>query len=316
VPLASVVLIFLNEERFIEEAVRSVCNQQFADWELILVDDGSTDRSTGMARDFAERHRRIRYVDHPRHENRGMSASRNLGVAHATAPYIAFLDADDVWVPEKLAEQVALLENMSDVAMVVGARRYWYSWDPAATKDDFVMLTGGVADGCRLDPPDAALLLQPLGPRPNAGMDLLVRRSVYEAVGGFEEQFRGLFDDQAFIVKVFLRFPIYISSRAWLRYRQHSASSIGRMTKTDYWRSRSAFLDWFRQDEGRLVDVRVNAEVRRARRQLPYQRLKDRLWDSIPHEVKRRVKLAFSERAQARRSRRAKTGFARYDPDG
>jgi glycosyltransferase involved in cell wall biosynthesis len=50
-----------------------------------------------------------------------MSASRNLGAAHATAPYIAFLDADDVWMPDKLAEQVDLLERMPDVAMVCGA---------------------------------------------------------------------------------------------------------------------------------------------------------------------------------------------------
>src|SRR6516165_6057064 len=98
-------MIFLNEERFLEEAVQSVFDQRLADWELILVDDGSTDRSTQMARDLAARDKRIRYVDHPGHENRGMSATRNLGVACATAPYIAFLDADDVWTSDKLTEQ-------------------------------------------------------------------------------------------------------------------------------------------------------------------------------------------------------------------
>jgi glycosyltransferase involved in cell wall biosynthesis len=56
-----------------------------------------------------------------------MSASRNLGAAHATAPYITFHDADDVWLPGKLAEQVELLESMPDVAMVCGALIYWYS---------------------------------------------------------------------------------------------------------------------------------------------------------------------------------------------
>ena len=57
-------------------------------------------------------------------------------MAHTTAPYIAFLDADDVSMPDKLAEQVELLETMPDVAMVVGALQYWYSWDPASTKAD------------------------------------------------------------------------------------------------------------------------------------------------------------------------------------
>src|SRR5215213_2472495 len=105
-------MIFLNEERFLEEAVQSVFDQQLGDWELILVDDGSTDRSTLMARDLAARDDRVRYFDHPGHENRGMSASRNLGVARATAPYIAFLDADDVWTSDKLADQVDVLESM------------------------------------------------------------------------------------------------------------------------------------------------------------------------------------------------------------
>ena len=292
--LVSVVLIFLDEERFLEEAVQSVYDQRLDDWELILVDDGSTDRSTLIARDLAARDDRIRYFDHPGHENRGMSASRNLGVAHATAPYIAFLDADDTWTPDKLAEQVDLLENMPDVAMVVGAIRYWYSWDSAASKEDFVLLTGGVADERRIDPPEAALSLRPLGQRPYAGMDLLVRRRVLEAVGGFEERFRGSPEDQAFIMKVFLHYPIYISSRAWLHYRQHDASCTAQMTPTDFWRVRRDFLHWLREDDGRLGDPRVRAAVRRARRELPYRKLYSRLSDSLPAEFKKRVKRALA----------------------
>nr|MCH9732954.1 glycosyltransferase [Actinomycetes bacterium] len=72
-PVVSVVLIFLNEERFLEEAVRSVCDQTLVDWELILVDDGSTDRSTQIARDLVSRDARIRCTNHPGHENRGMA---------------------------------------------------------------------------------------------------------------------------------------------------------------------------------------------------------------------------------------------------
>src|SRR6476620_4065614 len=87
VPLVSVVLIFLNEERFLEEAIESVRDQTLADWELILVDDGSSDRSTMIARDLAATDDRIRFVDHLGHTNRGTSASRNFGVAHTTAPY-------------------------------------------------------------------------------------------------------------------------------------------------------------------------------------------------------------------------------------
>jgi glycosyltransferase involved in cell wall biosynthesis len=313
VPLVSVALIFLNEQRFLEEAVQSVRDQTLADWELILVDDGSTDRSTQIARDLAAADERIRYVDHPGHENRGMSASRNLGAAHATAPYIAFLDADDVWVSGKLAEQVDLLENMPDVALVCGAQLYWYSWDPATTKADRTVITGWVADR-RLDPPEAALALRPLGRAESAGVDLLVRRSVFEAVGGFEERFHALFEDQAFLIKVYLRYPIYISSRVWLRYRHHDTSCLGQTTRADYWRQLAIFLDWLEEDPERLADIRVRAAFRRTRRELPYRRLTapplqmyDRICDRLPDKCKDPVKrtLAASAARLRKRSMRA-----------
>ncbi|MCH9731243.1 MAG: glycosyltransferase family 2 protein [Actinomycetia bacterium] len=277
-PVVSVVLIFLNEERFLEEAVRSVCDQTWVDWELILVDDGSTDRSTQIARELACRDVRICYLEHPGHENRGMAASRNLGVANTTAPYIAFIDGDDVWVPTKLAEQVDLLERMPDVAMVNGALLYWHSWDPAATEEDETILTAGVADR-RIDPPEAALTTYPLGDADGAGVDLLIRRSVFDAVRGFEERFRGIYEDQSFLLKVFLRYPIYMSSREWLLYRQHEASACAQTSRAGYVAARGVFLDWLKDDVERLGDPRVSAALRRARQQNRYEKLYEPISD-------------------------------------
>ena len=113
---------------------------------------------------------------------------------------------------------------MPDVAMVNGALLYWSSWDPASPDEDDNVLTAGVADK-RLDPPEAGLMTYPLGPGSGAGVDLLVRRAVFDAVGGFEERFRGMFEDQSFLFKVFLRYPVYFSSRYWILYRQHAASN-------------------------------------------------------------------------------------------
>jgi glycosyltransferase involved in cell wall biosynthesis len=272
-PLVSVVVPFLNAERFLEETVQSVRGQQLTDWELILVDDGSTDRSTVIARDLAAKDGRIRYVEHPGHQNRGRDASRNFGAAHATAPYIAFLDADDVWVPGSLAEQVELLESMPDVALVDGAILYWFSWDPASTKADRVVLTVAKADR-RLEPPEPSLTMFPLGPGVGAGGYGLVRRSAFDAVGGWEERLEcGLYDDQAFLAKFYLRYPIYISSRAWYHYRQHDASCCAQTSRRDYWRFRGVFLEWLEAYVGPLGDPRVLAAVRRARRELPYRRL-------------------------------------------
>src|SRR4051812_27035882 len=109
--LVSVITIFLDGERFLAEAVDSLLAQTYADWELLLVDDGSSDGSTAIARAYAAgRPERIRYLEHEGHANLGMSASRNLGLQHARGEYVAFLDADDVYRPEKLERQVALLQ--------------------------------------------------------------------------------------------------------------------------------------------------------------------------------------------------------------
>ena len=89
-PLVSVIMIFLNEERFIGEAIDSVFAQTYPKWELILVDDGSSDRSSEIARSIAARHPgQVRYIDHPGHSNLGMSASRNAGKVEAGRPALS-----------------------------------------------------------------------------------------------------------------------------------------------------------------------------------------------------------------------------------
>jgi len=296
VPLVSVVLIFLNEERFLEDAVRSVREQTLADWELILVDDGSTDRSTAIARDLARADERIRYVDHPGHDNRGTGASRNFGVAHTTAPYIAFIDGDDVWLPSKLAEQVELLESKPDVAMVSGAMLLWHSWDPASTTADTVALAAGTADR-PFDPPVAALKLISVGSGSCGGISLLVRRRVFEAVGGFEERFRGFFEDRTLLIKVYLRYTVYMSSRVWIFYRQHDASCCAQITSTSDLHMQGVFLDWLQEDAERLKNPRVAAAIRRARQQLFWERLKDRIPDRYKDPVRRLLRRAPREGA-------------------
>ena len=128
-PLVSVIMIFLNAERFITSAIESVLAQTYAAWELVLVDDGSTDGSSAIARRFAQlQPARIRLVEHEGHANRGMSASRNLGLRQARGAYIALLDADDVYLPAKLERQVAILQAQPEAAMVYGATLHWFSW--------------------------------------------------------------------------------------------------------------------------------------------------------------------------------------------
>src|SRR5215208_3477198 len=117
-PRVSVITIFFNAEEFFAEAIESVLAQSYSDWELLLVDDGSTDRSTEIAQSYASLYpQRVRYLELAGHQNRGMSASRNLGISSARGALIAFLDADDIWLPYKLDEQVAILSSQPEAAM-------------------------------------------------------------------------------------------------------------------------------------------------------------------------------------------------------
>lgn len=299
-PAVSVVVIFLNEERFLGEAVSSVLAQTFGDWELLLCDDGSTDGSRALAQRWAADHAKIRYLDHPDHANQGMSATRNLGIAAARGRYVALLDADDVWLPTKLAEQVPILDDNPAVGMVAGASQYWQSWDGGS---DWVVPVGATQDVV-VEPPGLATTLYPLGkgaaPCPS---DLLLRRDMAQVVGGFEESFRGalqLYEDQAFLAKVYLRYPVWISGSCLSRYRQRADSCVATVTaEGEYLRVRRHFLDYLQEhlDSSGNHDPRVRAALRKAGRSRPY-------WlrsTSLPHRVVRRL-----GRILARASRQAR----------
>ena len=274
-PRVSVICAFLDGERFLAEAIESVVAQDFADFELILVDDGSAPPASAIAQGYArERPGQVRYIDHPGHANIGAAAARNVGVAAARGQLLAFIDADDRWRAGKLAEQAALLDAHPRAGMVCGSANYWRSWDGGS--DAVVDL--GVSPGSELAPPAAALALHPLGagnaPCPS---EIMIRRALVEAIGGFEEAFTGhlqMYEDQAFLVKAYLAAPVLCTDRVWLDYRIHDASCMARGARAGKEAAaRRYFLDWL---EGYLAgrDVpapqRLEAALRRARWQLDH----------------------------------------------
>ena len=124
-PRVTAIIIFFNEAKYLEEAIQSVIAQTFTDWELLLCDDGSTDASTEIAKKFAEQDTRIHYLEHNGHANKGMSATRNLGLSQARGSEIAFLDGDDVWTPDKLEKQTQILDQHPESAMTFGPLLEW-----------------------------------------------------------------------------------------------------------------------------------------------------------------------------------------------
>jgi len=225
-PLVTAIIVFFDAEEYIEEAIASVLGQTYANWELILMDDGSTDRSTQIARRWAEREpNRIRYVEHPDHQNLGISAARNRGLEVARGEYVGFLDADDVWLPAKLAEQVELLERHLAAAMVYGKTEYWYSWAEPSATDELRPL--GVEPNRLIAPPELlARFLRQRALTPGT-CSALMRRDAVSAVAGFEAAFPGMYEDQVFFTKMALHFPIYVADAIWDRYRQRPDSCCG-----------------------------------------------------------------------------------------
>lgn len=271
-PRVSVITIFLNAERFIEEAIESVLAQDYKDLELILVDDGSGEACAGIARSYAERFGPfVRYIRHPGGENRGMSASRNLGLAQARGEFVAFIDADDVWVPGKLREQLAIMKAHPELGMVCGAVKYWYSWQGG---EDSVIQTGHVQDRV-VRPPEPTLALYPLGAAPApCPSDLLMRLDAVTRVGGFEAHFTGnrqMYEDQGFLAKLYLASPVYFAKNVWLHYRQHDDSCVAEVSRSGgYHEVRRYFLDWFAEYLARKPDVPFAVKLALARARLRY----------------------------------------------
>ncbi|HZD58367.1 MAG TPA: glycosyltransferase family 2 protein [Anaerolineales bacterium] len=264
-PLVSAVIVFLNAEKFIEEAITSILAQTYLNWELLLVDDGSTDRSTEIARRFAARRpTNVRYIEHTGHQNRGKGASRNLGIRNAKGKYIGFLDADDVWLPHKLEQQVAILESQPEAGVLYGNTLYWYSWTqkPEDAGRDF-MPHLGVPTNTMMRPPS----LLPLYLRGKVAVpctcSILLRSSIVYEVGGFDETFVNefnIYEDQAFYAKVCLRTPIYVVHNCWDLYRQHpgTSSAVAQHSRQEII-ARSFFLNWLRSylDNHEVKDFEV-----------------------------------------------------------
>jgi glycosyltransferase involved in cell wall biosynthesis len=245
VPEVSVVVIFKDAGDFLEEAIASVRAQTFRGWELLLVDDGSTDKGTSIARRHADQDvGRVHYLEHPGHVNLGMSATRNLGLSHARGEFVSFLDADDVLVPSALDEQVTLLRANPRVGMVYGPLEYWYGWtgEPEDNERDFIYPVGVPTERIYEPPSLIALFLQDIAFAPSG---MLLRRALVEQVGGYEESFRDLYEDQVFAAKICRTTPVYISGHCWYRYRQHANScclTAEREGRLDS--SRQPFLRW------------------------------------------------------------------------
>lgn len=163
----SVILPSYNRDHLLDRAISSVTAQTFSDFELIIVDDASTDETCAIVQAYADE--RIRYLRSE--QRRGAAAARNLGINAASGEFIAFLDSDDEWLPEKLQLQVEAFDGLADdVAVVYSARQQSGAPDPT----DREKLSGDILE---------RLLV---GNFIGTGQ-VLVRSECLRTVGGFDE---------------------------------------------------------------------------------------------------------------------------------
>jgi glycosyltransferase involved in cell wall biosynthesis len=279
-PSVSAIIIAFNGEAFLGEAIDSVVAQSFCDYELLIVDDGSTDGTRALAEGYARRRPGVvRVLRHADGGNHGTGATRNLGLAHARGEFIAFLDADDVWAPGKLAAQVAILRAHPEVGLAYGRARIWRSW--SGEGPDFFYDLGVAADRVHAPPDLFRRQLRNRDQTPTTSGSMM-RADLVRAVGGFEPQFRGMFEDQALFAKLLLAAPAYVSGAVWFDYRQHPASVSARSAAAGGDEAaRLRYLAWLADHlarngggETERAEVRAAArELRRARFAGPARRL-------------------------------------------
>jgi glycosyltransferase involved in cell wall biosynthesis len=225
-PKVSVIIPAYNHGQFIGQTLESVFSQTFLDFEVIVVNDGSPDDTEEVLRSYIERGR-IRYF---RQDNQGVAAARNRGASEAIGEYLAFLDDDDYWPPDKLDWQVAAMESC-DAVMVVGTNDSERL--PASTK---------------VLPKVAPLILSTckLFKRNMIGSpgQTLIRRAAFEAVEGFDQNIWGV-DDYDLWIRLSHEGQIQKHWKLALFYRFHDTNA-----SLDHARMASSLMKVIRKNTG------------------------------------------------------------------
>jgi glycosyltransferase involved in cell wall biosynthesis len=215
-----VIIVTYNYGHFLGEAIQSVLDQTFQDWETIVVDDGSTDNTKEVVAAFADP--RIHYVYQ---ENRGNPAARNTALKRAAGEYIAFLDADDIWFPEKLRKQVTQLDGLASTVGLVYGDVYLFNHDDGA-------ILGRFLRGRR--PPTGRVFTQLLEPDGWFISDTasLIRREVFDTVGLYDESLR-TYEDWEMWVRIASAYEVDAVNEPLARCRRHG-NNLGKRVEDMY----------------------------------------------------------------------------------
>ncbi|HKP81865.1 MAG TPA: glycosyltransferase family A protein [Pyrinomonadaceae bacterium] len=212
--LVSIIMPAYNAEKYIAASIESVLAQTYAAWELIVVDDGSTDKTAAVVNEFVKRDSRIKYLFQ---ENGRLGKARNTGIRDSAGPLVAFLDSDDLWMPTRLEAQTrAMAENRADV---VYSKTYVFSDENINAETETLPSTVGKFSG-----PDFfdSLVRRPQIPV----LTVLLKRSALDSAGLFEEgkAYHGCEDYDLWLRLARAGFVFYGMSDVLARYRRHQTA--------------------------------------------------------------------------------------------
>lgn len=209
-PRVAVIIPAYNASAFLAETLRSLEAQTFPDWQAVVVDDGSTDATAAIAREAAARDPRIRLVQQ---SNRGLSASRNRGMAELPGEYFAFLDADDLWEPRKLELQVQVADALGVGLVFCPFRRFGLA---KVRRDDWSQRLGYVHGTAWLERLSGGNYINP--------SCVLLRGELVARYGGFESGLEGAEDWELWLRLAAAGVDCYGVPEVLCRYRMHPNS--------------------------------------------------------------------------------------------
>ncbi|MCK5735716.1 MAG: glycosyltransferase family 2 protein [Spirochaetaceae bacterium] len=223
--LISVIIPTFNREGFILRALDSILTQTFRDFDIWIIDDGGSDNTEKLIEERAAEitEIKIHYIHTP---NRGVAAARNYGIQHSAGDWIALLDSDDEWVPEKLEKQLSCVNENPELSLF-HTEELW------------------IRNGIRVNPPksyqkysgdvfEKSLPVCMIGPSTS-----LFRRELYDAIGGFDEDYP-VCEDYDFWIRATSRYEAgLVDKPLTIKYGGHSDQLSTTYVAMDYWRIRS-----------------------------------------------------------------------------
>ncbi|MGW8301017.1 MAG: glycosyltransferase family 2 protein [Desulfobacterales bacterium] len=218
-PLVSVIIPTYNRGWVVQEAIDSVLDQDFSDYELIVVDDGSNDNTREILGAYGKA------ITVLQQSNRGVSAARNRGIAEAAGRLIAFLDSDDLWLPRKLTTQVKFFEENAD-AVINQTQEIW------------------IRNGLRVNPKkrhhkfsgmifERSLALCLVSPSA-----VMIKKSLFDAVGVFDEQLPAC-EDYDLWLRVSCRYPVHLMDTPLIIKRGGHDDQLSKAAGLDKYRIQS-----------------------------------------------------------------------------